>query len=60
MKNDSTNMTIKYLKYCCKYNFILLWNGSSDWRILLRLGIKCIMFDLTAYDEYNDKIIYLA
>jgi len=59
IKNNSNNLSIDFLKKCFNYNSIILWNGSSDKRILLRLGINCTMFNLTAYDEYNNKIFYL-
>jgi hypothetical protein len=58
MRNDLvSNLTSDFLKKCFDYN--TLWNGSTDKRILLRLGINCITLNLTAYDEYNNKIFYL-
>lgn len=59
MKNNSNNLTVNYLKTHFNNKSIILWNGSTDRSILLRLGIDCIMFNLTAYDEYNNKMFYL-
>lgn len=63
MGSSTSNLTKNYLKNYLNFNnkniIILLWNGSSDRNILLRLGFNNIMLNLTAYDNYNNKCFYL-
>lgn len=64
METKTSNLTKKYLKNNLNFNnqnaIILLWNGSSDRNILLRLGFKKnIMLNMTAYDTNNNNIFYL-
>lgn len=64
METKNSNLTRNYLKNYLNFNnqnaIILLWNGSSDKNILLRLGFNTnIMMNMTAYDTDNNKIFYL-
>jgi len=64
METKSSNLTKNFLRNYLNFNnqnaIILLWNGSSDKNILLRLGFnKNIMLNMTAYDTDNNKIFYL-
>ena len=64
METKTSNLTKNYLKNYLNFNnqnsIILLWNGSSDKNILLRLGFNThIMLNMTAYDADNNKIFYL-
>lgn len=64
METKTSNLTKNYLKNYLNFNnqnsIILLWNGSSDKNILLRLGFNThIMLNMTAYDTDNNKIFYL-
>jgi len=64
METKTSNLTKNFLRNYLNFNnqnaIILLWNGSSDKNILLRLGFnKNIMLNMTAYDTDNNKIFYL-
>lgn len=63
MDSVTTNLTRNYLKnyfYDASNPVILLWNGSTDREILIRLGFNnYLMLNMTAYDEYNNKHFYL-
>lgn len=52
------HLSKNYLVLCIGANsIILMWNGSTDTRILARLGFNNTMLNMTAHDDNNRLIL---
>ena len=53
-------LSADYLEYCLGANStIIVWNGSSDMRILSRLGFTNLILNITTHDDYDNNEYYL-
>ena len=53
-------LSTDYLEFCLGVNStIIVWNGSTDKRILTRLGFTNLVLNITAHDDYNNNEYHL-